>query len=245
MLLFAGSTREILTALYAIEHELERITHAGRDHGVAHMKLKWWHEEIDRLSRGTPAHPLTRRLYTALGAHVDYSRLHERLVAAELLLSAQTNNLLTTPLTLNAFFYRLHGAFLQILTDALLPLQLPTPVNCAALDRAAAVTDLGAALGKAIGWCDYLYTTLSPSLAGEPPIPLTHADAYSEALKHLSTADALLEAWPVGTKTSLSVLAALTRARVQRLSRAPDTPLRIFSELLTAWGAARRAARSE
>jgi hypothetical protein len=244
-LLFAGSSREILAALYALDHELARITHAGIDHGVAHTKLNWWRLEVDRLSLGEAAHPVTRRLYAALGTRVDYSRLHERIIAAELLLIGQAPQLLTTPPRFNAFFYRLHGALLQILADALLPPTLATLEKYATRERAADVTNIGAALGKAIGWCDYLSTIASSPAATDTTLQPTRADACTEALEHLSTAETSLQAWPVGTTTSLAVLAALTRARVQHMSHGIGTPLGIFSELLTAWRAARRAARSE
>ncbi|MEX1993448.1 MAG: squalene/phytoene synthase family protein [Steroidobacteraceae bacterium] len=55
----------LTAALFALEAELRAIVAANVDHGVSHLKLQWWKEEIDRLGRGAPRHPLTQALWRA------------------------------------------------------------------------------------------------------------------------------------------------------------------------------------
>lgn len=57
--------RDVLRALLALEPELRSIASAHIDHGVAHLKLQWWREEIQRLAEGAPRHPLTRAIQQA------------------------------------------------------------------------------------------------------------------------------------------------------------------------------------
>lgn len=61
-LLYApASARDQLVALYLLQDELAA-TGRSAHHEVAHTRLAWWSDEIDRLIRGTPAHPATRAL---------------------------------------------------------------------------------------------------------------------------------------------------------------------------------------
>ena len=64
--LFApDSARPLLEFAFALERELRSIAEARIDHGVAHLKLHWWREEIQRLAQGEPRHPLTRVAFAA------------------------------------------------------------------------------------------------------------------------------------------------------------------------------------
>jgi 15-cis-phytoene synthase len=56
--------RPVLEALFALESEISASLQSGLDHNVAHVRLQWWREELDRLAKGIPAHPLTRTLLT-------------------------------------------------------------------------------------------------------------------------------------------------------------------------------------
>jgi 15-cis-phytoene synthase len=58
----SGSQRRALTSLSAIEREIGATARAGLDHGVAHARLDWWHEECERTAQGRPSHPLTREV---------------------------------------------------------------------------------------------------------------------------------------------------------------------------------------
>jgi phytoene synthase len=58
-------TRGIVALLFALETEWRSIVARSTDHGVAHLKLHWWREEIQRLAADKPRHPLTQALATA------------------------------------------------------------------------------------------------------------------------------------------------------------------------------------
>jgi len=57
--------RESLALLFRLESELRSIVVSPKDHGVAHLKLQWWREEIRRLAAGTPRHPITQSIIAA------------------------------------------------------------------------------------------------------------------------------------------------------------------------------------
>jgi phytoene synthase len=57
--------RGIVALLFALESEWRSIVARSTDHGVAHLKLHWWREEIQRLTADNPRHPLTQALATA------------------------------------------------------------------------------------------------------------------------------------------------------------------------------------
>ncbi len=59
------SERPVLDALFGIESEIVASLQGGLDHNVAHVRLQWWREECERVSKGTPAHPLSRTLVAA------------------------------------------------------------------------------------------------------------------------------------------------------------------------------------
>jgi phytoene synthase len=54
--------------MYALMAEWRALIDAGTEIGVAHLKLVWWREEIDRLAAGRAAHPITRYVADLPGA---------------------------------------------------------------------------------------------------------------------------------------------------------------------------------
>lgn len=60
--------RDVIAALFLIENELHDTARAP--HEVAHIRLQWWREEIDRLIAGKAQHPATRVLQAASHARV-------------------------------------------------------------------------------------------------------------------------------------------------------------------------------
>jgi phytoene/squalene synthetase len=74
--LYAGERREFARTLFELEHEVEASLRPGLEHQVAHVRLAWWGEECERLARGVPAHPATRRLRELTGA--DAARIELR-----------------------------------------------------------------------------------------------------------------------------------------------------------------------
>lgn len=59
-------TRAVLEAVLDVEAEIRSVLAPGLEHQVAHVRLEWWHDECARYAQGTPSHPLTRTLRTAL-----------------------------------------------------------------------------------------------------------------------------------------------------------------------------------
>jgi phytoene synthase len=57
--------RDIAALLFALETEWRSIVAKSLDHGVAHLKLHWWREEIQRLAADQPRHPLAQALAAA------------------------------------------------------------------------------------------------------------------------------------------------------------------------------------
>lgn len=83
--LYAGKERRTgLQALYAIELEI-RSTLTATTHEVAHVRQRFWREEVDRLLDGRPVHPLTQAVRAAPGGvHVDFAPMHDLLAATDL-----------------------------------------------------------------------------------------------------------------------------------------------------------------
>ena len=50
--------RAVLGPLLDIEREIGAALRPGLDHGVAHMRLAWWHEECGRCAAGHPVHAI-------------------------------------------------------------------------------------------------------------------------------------------------------------------------------------------
>lgn len=53
-----------LRALFTIESEINDSLRPGTAHEVAHARLAWWQEELERLACASPRHPATRLLAT-------------------------------------------------------------------------------------------------------------------------------------------------------------------------------------
>src|SRR5437868_15335377 len=76
--------RDAVTALYVIDAEIRESAQSA-NHDVAHTRLQWWRQEIDRLVNANPQHPATRTLNSlASFDRKNFSRLHELLVAADM-----------------------------------------------------------------------------------------------------------------------------------------------------------------
>jgi len=66
LLFLPAPRRRAVTALFALCRELDNAVERSSDPGVAHARLAWWMQELERLFAGSPQHPVTR----ALAAHV-------------------------------------------------------------------------------------------------------------------------------------------------------------------------------
>ena len=215
---FAGSARRALEALAALDRELTRAVHASSEHSVAHARLGWWREEVERLRAGQPLHPVTRQLHALAGDTPDWARLHSRLRAAELELAGAVPTSLEE---LEALSLASHGTLWQLNAEIL------------AGGRSAELAAYGAALGTAVGLLEH-------ALAGAAAVP--GADALGARIH--ARLDAAAAAAPPRQRAALAagfVAGALTRAA---LARAPAREPAAFVQLLIAWRAARRAVRN-
>jgi phytoene synthase len=61
-LFLPADQRRAITALYAFCREVDDVVDECSDPGVAHSKLDWWQQEIERCFAGQPRHPVSRAL---------------------------------------------------------------------------------------------------------------------------------------------------------------------------------------
>ena len=116
--LFASAARRNdLRALYAFAAEIRRCS-ALTNHDIAHTRLQWWRQELDRCFAGDAQHPLTRTLQT-LRTVIDPSDptlLRELTVAADLDLAAFEY---ATWSQLAAYCFRATGALQTVIAAVL------------------------------------------------------------------------------------------------------------------------------
>lgn len=84
-LYYPADIKRGLNALHAFHAEIEQVMEECTDPGVAHLKLAWWQEEIQRLFTDTARHPVTRELSPVISryaitatAFVDLIRHYEQ-----------------------------------------------------------------------------------------------------------------------------------------------------------------------
>ncbi|MDZ4262347.1 MAG: squalene/phytoene synthase family protein, partial [Pseudomonadota bacterium] len=58
--------RQAIVALYAFCREVDDVVDECSDPNLAQTKLAWWRLEIDKLFTGTPSHPVTQALQSAI-----------------------------------------------------------------------------------------------------------------------------------------------------------------------------------
>jgi len=85
LLFTPAATRPALTALYGLDVELKETARIV-EHAVAHARLDWWQQELERLASGSARHPLTRALAEA---RREPALLESRLAAAREELAAR------------------------------------------------------------------------------------------------------------------------------------------------------------
>lgn len=191
-LLFAdGDLRAPLAALFAFEAELRGVVHPAREHGAAHLKLAWWSEEIERIARGAPQHPIGRALVAAAAPlMVDLGALRDTLVAAQHDLArrgvADLDELL-------AYCHRSSGIGHQLAAAFAEP----------AADRHSAVRRFGGALGRGLRLTELLAQHRVDIEAGRVRLPQTLLQRHG-----LTGADFLKPAPGTGALGLLDELAA-------------------------------------
>lgn len=163
--------REIVTALYVIEAEIRESAQSA-NHDVAHTRLQWWRQEIDRLVNRNAQHPATRILGAA--EHVDrrtFARLHELIVAADMDLARMTFLNLGE---LRAYSARSGGTVQELVTELLAP--------CASSNEERA---LASRLGIGIRQAQMLRDTRQDAYDGRLYFPLDLLEAASVRIEDL------------------------------------------------------------
>lgn len=67
LLFLPPARRRPVAALFALQRELDEALEQSSDPAVAHARLAWWAQEIDRLFRSQAQHPVTRALAPYVG----------------------------------------------------------------------------------------------------------------------------------------------------------------------------------
>lgn len=114
--------RGALTALYVIDAEIRESAQSA-NHDVAHTRLQWWRQEVDRLANGSPQHPATRLLRSSAMPAKGFTRLHELIVAADMDLARMTYLSMDE---LRAYSARSGGAVAELIAALLLS---PAPME--------------------------------------------------------------------------------------------------------------------
>jgi 15-cis-phytoene synthase len=133
--------RDEVTALYVIEAELRESAQSA-NHDVAHTRLQWWRQEIDRLVNNNAQHPATRVLANSSREHRHFSKLHELIVAADMDLARMTY---LNEQEMRAYCSRSGGSIAELIAiqlaapDALDDAQRATANKLGALVRAAEI----------------------------------------------------------------------------------------------------------
>ena len=244
--------RAPLLGIYALGAEWQALIDPATESGVAHLKLAWWQEEMQRLGAGSPVHPIS--VYLAglpRAAAVDFNPLLAAVTAA-------AGHVGGVPLE--------RGADLAPQSRALWggPLALASRLGAEVSDEAglqscttalAAAHYLSGALrnyrrdaraGRVPFAIDELLAARidNDALLAEPPPP--HLESYLGVVRERaadcfkSAAQALPRA-ERRPHRHLLVLAALGLTHLN--SRAPALPRRGFKDMLLAWRTARSANR--
>lgn len=257
-LLFApAAQRASLTALFALQSEIQSAAYTPVDHGVAHTRLEWWRGEIERLAAGKPAHPVSRELLAA-NRGVDFAPLGQLVIDAQWELARLT---LETLEEFQAAGWRSQGVVQWI------GMQL---AGVSAADAEPFARDLGAALAL-----ERTLLTLRPAAAnGSVRLPLADLNVRGVTLEDLrdkqpsaplaqyvselceqagqrltSNVDSLRQPLRSALRAHI-VLAGLSRAQLGRIARAAGRAEDFQQEpsnlkrLWTAWRAARSASHS-
>lgn len=249
--------RASLTALYVIDAEI-RESAQSVNHDVAHTRLQWWRQEIDRLANGNPQHPATRVLHTqSAPLRKEFHKLHELVVAADMDLARMTYLNMSE---LRAYSARSGGAIEELAAVALADAGIDTSARAAA-NR----------LGVGIRQVEMLRDVRQDSYDGRLYLPLDELEKDGVQLEHLRARDvnadvkAVLRRFQTAVKNDLDaavasipralrshlrpllVLAALHRGLLEKIAArdyavaAERIELGPMAKPWIAWRAARRA----
>ena len=247
----AAEARAALLGIYALGAEWQALMDPATDISVAHLKLAWWQEEMQRLSQGSAVHPISVYL-TALprAGSVDFSPLAAAVTAAAAEVSGvplergadlepQTRALWGDPLMLASQLAEdVPGEGLRNCTGAL--------AAAGYLSRAIRGYRREARVGRVPFAVDELMAAGidNDALVADPPPPQLQSyldDKRNRAAQYFESAAEALPRAQRARQRHLLVLAALGLERLNR--RAPPLGRRRLKDMLLAWTTARRAHR--
>jgi phytoene synthase len=248
--------RDLLVALHLLDDELAT-TGRSAHHDVAHTRLKWWHDELERLNQGKPAHPATRALAVGqptLGA--EFAKLKGLVEAAAIDLARVT---FADDSELAGYFDRAGGVLAELAARWLLAPAVVSPAT------ARAATTLGSLIRRV----DALRNLRTNALAGRIQVSLASLDALDIDVGDLGKTPwspavrSLLEAMRASLldelRTSSAAIAPADRAALRPLLVSAGLHARLleritdqikadkpawpelgpFEKLITSWRAAR------
>ncbi len=205
-LLFADADlRPALAALYAFEAELRAAVQPRTEHAAAHLKLAWWAEEIGRIVRGSPLHPIGRALCAAAEpSRIDLAMLGDTLAAAQ-------HDLARRPIAdldeLGAYCQR-SGGITQ---------QLAALFGEPAADRRGDAGKFGGALGRGLCLAELLRHHVADLNAGRNRLPQSLLRE-----RKVAVGDFLSATRPAGATALLDELAAQATEWLEQARRARD-----------------------
>lgn len=175
-LLYApAEIREAATALFVVDAEI-RESAQSINHDVAHTRLQWWRQEIERLINGTPQHPAARLLNPG-GAtqRSDFAKLHESIAAADMDLARLTYVNLQE---LRAYASRSGGTIAELLAMLLAPADLDAATRIAS-NR----------IGAGVRLTEIVRDCRADAYGGRLYLPLDILDAHGVVLGDFTAAE--------------------------------------------------------
>ena len=248
----AAESRAPLLGIYALEAEWQALMDPATETGVAHLKLAWWQEEMQRLAAGSAVHPISGYLAgLPRAALVDFTALSTAVKTAATQvggvplergtdLEPQSRDLWGEPLALVS---RLAA---DVPDEASLSRCTTALAAAGYLSRAIRDYRREARMGRVPFAIDELLAAGvdNDDLACDPPPP--HLQIYLVGLRERAAGyfEAAAQALPRAERRRhrhLLVLAALGLTHLN--SRAAPQGRRRFKDMLLAWTTARRAPR--
>lgn len=196
--------RDLLVALHLLEDELAT-TSRSVHHDVAHTRLKWWHDELERLIKGNPAHPATRALSAARPAlGTEFTKLKGLIDAAAIDLARVT---FADEAELAGYFDRAGGVMTEFAARWLVVPGTLSPATSQAAAR----------LGALIRRVDALRNLRSNALAGRVQLPLATLDALGIDVSELGKTP-----WSPAVQALLQSMRASMLAEIKDAAAAID-----------------------
>lgn len=196
--------RDLLVALHLLEDELAT-TGRSTHHDVAHTRLKWWHDELDRLVQGKPAHPATRALAAARSMPgAELPKLKGLIDAAAIDLARVT---FADEGELAGYFDRAGGAVAELAARWLLAPNETSPATAEAAVR----------LGALIRRVEALRNLRSNAVAGRVQLALATLDTMN-----IEVSDLTRTPWSPAVKSLLQSMRASLNADLKEAAAAID-----------------------